>query len=705
MPFIRFTGFPPGGAVSLTATQGGASDSATIAQWGVPTSGASLTIQTRRAPQSARFAPEAVFFEAEPAGFDLQAPAGPAWYRPEMHEIAYEWTFGDTGAVYTATENTVAEWKDANRAFGQCVAHVFSQPGTYTVTCTARKVVSLDPVEVHEATAITTVTVAAQASLFAPAPAGAGTVARTIAVALDGDFTGADPSWAQATNETPSDNAGWSEMGKNLLEDLNNADDPADQGYLRILFKRGETYTVDLAQTIMRWTNAPLRMIVAGTWGDPAAPPPKAISFSAGPNPNLHGYDRPAWIIDGIDFEGDYDSYTETAGPTAGTAISHPNGPYMLVTNCRIRKHNSGTYWVTNPADRLAFPNPQFVIHNTEMSELAQYGLFQVDQTPDQNTDYGWWAMLGCKDVDVGDAFSGGGDGNDGTFTNSQGPVRSTTRGLAIVDGCDFFGRYGWSGGGTYADGVGISAAQAPLRLFSDATHLDTGRAFVTRSAFEGAEIISCGSTPSAPPPSGNLLVDQFLHVAIATARQTVNSQMGCLTVRNGLAINPAPAAEVPPYLYFVQLDFLKNAGNEPTADQLSAPVRVYNNTVIDFDATEAAHAITLLYDRDGVFTGELTAENNLVYTPNYPAQAGHLDFAPFDATELFAVRWLGRLELGDNGVLQTDYAAPAGSVSLYAPQPGSPALGTVTSGPVAVFDLRGRRRGAVPATGALEAG
>ena len=701
MPFIRFTGFAPGAAVALSATQGGASDSATIAQWGVPTSGASLTIQTSRAPEEARFAPEAVFFEAQPAGFDLPAPSGSPWYRPEMHEIDYEWDFGDAGATYAAPENTVPDWKDANRGFGQCVAHVFSQPGTYTVTCTARKVVSLDPVTVVAATAVTSVTDADPADFFGRNPHQDGVTMqfRTIVVAKDGDFTGADPDWKQATTEGTETGTGYKWFYKAITEALyNNAADPADAGYMRILFKRGETYTENL-DIDERFTNGIMRCVLFGSWGDPQQPPPKFTASAQGVIRNEFGFRDPAMVWDGLDFEGDYDPVTQTAGPNTGTGIAVNTGAHRLITNCRISKHSGGVFYAPPRDESDQWTAPRLVIHNTEMTELASYGLYAEDRNaPYRMTDI---AMLGCKDIDVGNAPSGGTGSIDGN-ANSQGPVRVWGRGLTIIDGCDFFGRYGWSGAGSWADGANVTAAQA-IRAPGNGTFDGTGRTFVTRVAFEGGgAMLVMGSAVATTPPYGNAVVDQFLHVGAASTKDSIGLEMGGVTVRNGLIIKPSTVnSETKPLTKVVGAGINKAPGTTTPAGVFDAPIRVHNCTIVVLD-TSADQTFPIL---DAVGFTDTSVENNLVYAPGYALQPDHLDFAPFDATELFDVRWLGRMEVADNGVLQTDYAAPDGSVSLYQPQAGSPALGAATSGRIALYDMRGRERGALPAIGALDEG
>lgn len=104
-------------------------------QGGGGTGGATLTISMRRGEQ--QIAPEGIAFFADVSGFDVGAPVGEEVYDPRLHDIHYEWTFGDPGE-YTAPVNVLAEWKNRNVAYGPFPAHIFSQPGTYTVVCTAR---------------------------------------------------------------------------------------------------------------------------------------------------------------------------------------------------------------------------------------------------------------------------------------------------------------------------------------------------------------------------------------------------------------------------------------------------------------------------------------------------------------------------------------------------------------------------------------
>lgn len=669
--------------------------------WVVEPSSASVAIATTRYAD-AQFAPEAIAFEATPSNFGATSPAGAAsWWDPAMHEIEYAWDFGDPDSTFDVTENLPPEWTDANTARGQCAAHVYSAPGTYTVTCTARRIVSVDPITIREATATTTVTVADQEDYFGPTTqvSDGSDQDMTIVVALDGDFTDA-PAGEQKTAEDGDTLESWQRTARGILEWIGNGNivETDRAGYVRILFKRGETYASNLGDDrLQRMTNAEMKCVLFSHWGDPADPPPKFVRFGQGQD-NEFGNRTPAYIFDGIDFEGDYDPVTQTAGPDTLTAMNFNDGSYKLITNCRISKHSAGVHYAPQRDDSDGWTDPFLCVHNTEMSELASYGLYAEDRNAPANMTT--VVMLGVKDVDVGNAPSGGTGTIDGN-ANSQGPLRTWGRGLTIIDGCDFFGRYGWSGAGSWADGATVTAAQ-PLRVFSTGTFDGTGRAFLTRISFEGDTILSLGSAVATQPPTGNAVLDGFLHVCTAASKSSMSTQMGGMTVRNGLAIKPDPvASDVKPYLRFLATEMNKAEGTFIPDNALDAPIRVHNCTAVVLNDSPDTDVEIL---SNGASFTDVTAENNLVYAPDYPSQTDHLDFAPFDSTELFAVRWLGRMEVQDNGVLDTDYAAPAGSVSLYQPEAGSPALDAATGTRVALYDLLGSPRpGDGAAIGALE--
>jgi hypothetical protein len=660
------------------------------------------------APDARQFAPAAIHFEAVSSGFGLTRPAtAPAWWDPAMHEIEYVWDFGDAGATFTATENIVPAWKDANRAFGQHVAHVYARPGTYTVTCIARRVVGVDPVEVIEARAATTVTIADPEEVFGRVLHRNGTTQeyRTIVVAKDGDFTGADPDWFRVTTEEPGNGDSYQVKMRQIMEAQHrNAADPAEAGYMRVLFKRGETYDNALA-TSHSDTNGIMRCIMFSHWGDTQRPPPKFVRAAlGGGKPNRFGFKFPSVILDGLDFEGDYDPIAQQAGPATSTGITSDDGAYKLITNCRIRRHSAGVFY-NPPRDESDLTTaPALFIHNTEMTELASYGLYAADRN-DGVTNWTTIALLGVKDIDVGNAPVGGSGGIDGN-SNSQGPVRCFGRGIVIVDGCDFFSRYSWIGAGFWDPPTNTETrvSAQPLRLRAVGTWDGSrARTFLTRTCYEGSgAVVAFASSGGSQSPHGNALVDQVLHVGAAPTTDSFATQMGGVTVRNVLAIKPETADRTlfsPPYKRFFAAVPPDPVNVIPGT--LDAPIRLYNNTIVVLQAF-APDTFPVL-DRLGAYTN-VSVANNLVHAPDYPAQRDHLDFAPFDTTALFEPRWRGRLAAEDAGRLDPDYAAAPGSVSLYQPEEGSPALGAVRSGPVALFDLLGRLRGPRPAIGALEA-
>jgi hypothetical protein len=124
----------------------------------------------------------------------------------------------------------------------------------------------------------------------------------------------------------------------------------------------------------------------------------------------------------------------------------------------------------------------------------------------------------------------------------------------------------------------------------------------------------------------------------------------------------------------------------------------LHNNSFILLREADLGQGPYGLIDNFGTYTDE----NNVAYAPESPGLPRHEDIAPFDATELWDARYLGRLEIGDNGVLQTQFATPDGTVSLYRPLPDSPVVGTAM-GLMAYSDLLGNPRAQTRSRGAIE--
>ena len=639
----------------------------------VAPSQARLTIAATRAPAPARVAPEAVLFEAFPAGFPMERPHGSTWYRPDMHEIFYEWDFGDPGARWTAPQNTLETWRDANRAFTQVAAHVYRRPGRYRITCTARRIVEVEPFTVIEARDSVEIEIGDIEDLFE------GDVGTTI-VALDGDFTGRPARGVERRIETnPSTILDWRYSVENF-----GANGARVQ---RVLFKRGETYANPC------WPHGAFEkglvdFVYFGSWGDPDLPPPTFRNLGQG---GSNGKGAVPVVFDGLAALGQYDPMTETPGPTRNTGMVMTDGGYCLLNDLSFSSLMTGIIIDHYRTGQREFGPATIVLNNCSMERLAHYGVFSAEREDSVV------AMLGCRDTDPGDAPMGGDNDRD-ALGNEQGPVRIHARGDVIVDGGDYFARYGWTLGAEWPDGVRATAQQACLRCFSSETNDTEGRLFVTRTSGEAGPLLSLGSTPGRAAPRGNVLVDMVIHVGSPATRQVIQCQMGALTVRNGLFIKPAVEGDLSLLSIVHQPRIRKDDRISIPLEVYFEPIAVYSNTIAVLN--RGAPVEPLAIDDNWV---NFTESNNLVYAPATPGQPDHRDFAPFDATPLWEPRWLGRLEYPDEGVLQVQYRPPPDTVSLFRPLPGSPVIGAATAGYVPLWDLLGNPRWPTLTLGAVE--
>lgn len=676
MPLIRFLGFPDGETVSLGAAQSGLSDSASQGDWNVIPE---VAIEVTRSNTDARFAPEAIWFEAHPSNFGTSpAPAASIAYDPEFHEIEYVWDFGDPGDVFAAPQNVPDFFRDANSATGQITSHVYRQPGTYTVTCTARRVVDPDKMELEEAVGTFEIVVGDADTRWS--------AANTIVVALDGDFTGAPASDYQATR---TENDFWWTKPDHWARALN---DVPDGGAVRVLFKRGEDYS-EFNNGFAHGNDASQgnfhQFVYFGAWGTGDAP-------ISGPV-NLTGLNGGAMVWDGVQILDDYDDVTQTG--SSDTLWQTRGGGYALITNCTMRGGGGGVLSNGGSPAINGSSDPMWLsIHDTTISSVATYGLF-IDARADNYDGLGGRdrvAQIGCLDIDAGTAPHSG--------TNRQGPVRTAGREDLLLIGNEYYSRFGFTGQGAWpADGVSATAEQPCLRLFQAGQPEEgterNGRVVVSRCTGEGSEFFSAASLFENPPPVGNLVVDQVIHVGSASCTAFAFFEMGAVTIRNSLWIKPdVPDAFGLNTLFAVELSPHDSALTWDQAARQAEPIALYGNSFMVLGASDLVLGPFSAIDSFDTYS----ETNSLTYMPANPSNPRHEDFAPFDSTKLWTLRYEGRLEASDNGILQTQYAPPDGSASLYQPLPGSPVIGTAV-GALPVVDLLGRPRAATRSRGALE--
>jgi len=624
--------------------------------------------------------------------------ARPVHYEPEFHEIFYEWDFGDAGATFTAPRNVPAAFKDANRAIGKMACHVFEQPGTYTVTCTARQVRSLEPLTFVEVSATAQVAVGERLDVADDGPAGLFDATNTIVMSADGDFGGA-PAGQQVVY---GDDTAYA-----AALDAARQDQWSRDRALRILLKRGETgisgtwfdgaqvFVADFSTGDKRFDH-----VFVGTWGTGDPPETDGI-HSLGPTDARE--DLPESLVwEGIHIRGSYNAVTrDFDGDDAGKslfAFTFGPGQYRLHHKCAVFDKKDIAFSLGGRGLDPRAP-ALGVISDCIAEGIATYGVFGGTGLERSQSKT---AILGFRPVHATD-----GPKHDDTTTpenplgiRNHGPHRVVSSADFVVDCWDAFVRLGWSGGGAWADGTPKVAPQPGFRVMSttgDGPNRNA-RVQITRTVVEGSEFASILNLDRVdmPPYQGNVLIDSCWHlVTAATLGTSIKSEAGAVTVRNFLTTYDRASGFEP--FQWARRYYASPRAGVSEADITREPVADYNNTLVVAGDNGAVDDVILDADWQ-----TYTVSNNVLYAPDIEGQAGHVDLAPFDPAEAFAARYPGRWEMTDPA-MQTQFAAPAGSASLRRPLSGSAVEGAATGGFAAPFDLLGAPRWPLASLGAIQ--
>lgn len=377
--------------VSVLVTDSGASTKVfTTAPVTVTAAGSSATVAVAVTRGSDKVAPEGIWFEATPNGFDVPGQATGEVYNPRLHEIYYSWTFSDAG-TWAVPANLLAGKNDRNVAYGPKISHVFETTGTYTVTC-----VAIDNTG-NIATDSFQITVGDPDVVFSGS--------NTICVALDNDYTGT-PVGCQKFNTLGTAITAYKSLGS----------------IGRLLLKKGEIYDV----TSQIAVDASFNNFHLGAWGAGAKPvldsgvlSIKTIWLRA----QFNGAD---FNVNGIRFQGGWDSTTET-GPTGGHGLNLQNPAKIVIHDCEFDGISIAIY--PRAETRFIFMNDTFV------TNWRAYGVFAGA------ADFATVSMTGMRVMQNVDAQCGRGFQNN-TYGNLHGPLRHSFKKL-YMDACDLFTRNG----------------------------------------------------------------------------------------------------------------------------------------------------------------------------------------------------------------------------------------------------------------------
>jgi hypothetical protein len=610
-----------------------------------------------------RTAPEAVFFRASISVQGITEAASRRDYDESFHKVLYVWDFDDPGAASDKVRNVAAAHNDLNLAYGKEVAHVFSRPGRYAVTCTA-----YDPDGQLIGQDTETVTVEDPEETFAGE--------RTIIL---------DPAGTGPADRDPD---------AQIITDLNDAwqilKDLETPG--RLLLPRNATMELDDRV----WLSHFLHGVHISTWGRGARP----VLIATASTDLIYFDTRPDYdlVLQGIDMRGAWDSTTETGAQHPGFRTNQENARSVLLDDCTLSGFGINVHILDEGDNRSA---SMFTLHNCDITNWGSYGMY-CGSNADQ-----FIALLGTAIHQHEEAMMGGGQRrrND---TNQQGPIRMSNGGHTHISVCDLFSRNGWS------TVEGVPADQPCLRWSASPDEQRDARSScsVERTAMEGGfDIVSLrDAIPGGPVYGTNFVMDKCLLVATANTQGGIAIQYTGVTIRNTIMVRPNTPAFAQGWNAWVARRIRRN---DNPADTLNPgdPVEIYGNTMVNLMDDTTRDGRPLALDQDIDMFEAFSFENNVSFTPNAPGQQPEdprLSRAPLETVGgVWRSRYRGTRyrDLGGSGAQLTmndRFATPEGTVGDYLPLEGSPVLDSA-SGRVPVDDFLGRIRGEMPDRGARE--
>lgn len=619
-----------------------------------PTGTATISLVKRSAYEAA---PEAMWFQVAVTGAAETQNLTAGNYDPLFHRSFIIWDFGDSGAVSDKVVNLPSVHNDLNRAYGTFASHVYTSPGTYTVTC---MVFDLDWTFVGSDTL--EVTVSDPDTVFS----GTKTICYSAAGTYTNKPTGAQEatSWADALTK---------------LEAL------GTEG--RILLRRGESYSLTAYQV----ASANVSNFYLGAFDTGAKPD---ITWSDAQGIRLNS--ALDCTLTGLAMDLGWDSTTE-AGSNTGSGqyalrsqAGVGNAMRMLMDDCTV---TGGGYALSVLGSNTDTSTRFTCIHNTRVTNWAVYGIYAGGSLG------GYLSLLGCA-FDQDEQAMMGGRGSFGNFvSNEEGPVRITSVANVIIDACDIFSRTSW----TRIGSSGCPGVQASIRLQTSPVNNQT-RSIITRNSIEAAGIAPRHAT-GGTRYSMNVLIDKNLLVGYCHDRRIVEVDYDGFTIRNNLFVRPqAPKIDgVNGFERYIAL--------YGTTPDISATWKnqVYNNSFVSLlESSLYRGSFTHVGNGDDVITnvnnvlaalnGGPDGETGLNLTTNtITTVGGTIDG---NSVTTWTPRFLGLKWNAYSGLLapakttmDTAYATPTTSVKDYRPGSGSIATAACTGAVAACDDFFGTYR------------
>lgn len=517
-------------------------------------------------------APAAIHFEVNVDDFDTQEPVVDGDFDPTVHNIQYRWSFGDAGTQHLSSD-LPAELRDANTAYGKIVGHLFETPGSYTVTCEA-----FEPVSGKSAVATTQITIADRSDVFA---------AQDINyVDPDGQFTAAPVGARQFT----SLNA--------FLNELEAGDYSTPQ---IVYLRRGVSHPL----SDVNWTGSaqiPSTVIMS----DPATGGSNAVLTPSSSNAVtwlLQDCD-PAATADlsfyQVDFQGDWDTTTETGNSKIGFSTSGSNPPDRTqFVRCKF----SGFSTALAPSGAM-----NLAVANCEFTNWQSYAM-------NMSTMGGHTMLVGNTIKQSPTALAGGPKVSPGF--NDHGPVRWFSCTRPVILGNHMVSRNGW-----FENIDAYQTIQPCVRFLTGGAGAGANRfckGNVQGNIFEGGEIVFSASTTNGGSEAAltSTTFERNIVVGCWFTRYPLYVRHGGFCTRNNLFIRPDV---LQPNTSFQTFSFVRFADpDESNYNPLSYPQRVEGNTIINLASDDKAPSgsANVAAISDAASGYAITQQANFIHQPN----------------------------------------------------------------------------------------
>lgn len=672
---LNLTGFQTGDSLSLSVSQGAlTAGPVDVTSWGSGSGGDGGTISINVERTRMQCAPDSVRFTVDlsAATFDTQGPTAGEIYDARMHDLIYLWDFDDAATGdWTAPVNVLPAWKNRNVAKGPYVAHMYTSPGTYNPS-----VLVIEPSSGKTATATLTgddaIVVADPDIVYGGTGPTTGS-ANTIVVNPVGDTTWTgEPTGAARVN---------ADSIVNSVFDAYEGDGPK-----RILFKRGETFTLDY------WALGQSDLLI-GSYGPSSTPPtlnvPNVTQAEASSQQaaiRVFGSNSPTDLrFSGLKFLGDFDPTTEVDTVRASNdsipfSTFVASNVHWMVSKCTFDGVSSALSLHGDPDNGKSLHLDDTVITNI-------FGAYTVYMS-ESNLASTSGVMTGCRVAQPSGAHDRDAAGNG----SSASMLRWNSIRRIHLRGCDFYHSDFQRNLIRLNSGANADGALTNIHSCSG----EAGAGFLT---YAGDPLNGLNRIVAS-----NVIIDGVIYVGGYSTYLFLQSGSTGMSIRNCLYIVPT-TPKVARANNSKQIMFLfAEAAFDPALTE-AAPVKVYNNTFIVLRSPSDNGSEQIqnfrIFETNGTFDEEVW-ENNIRHQPAYTPQVINT-YAPLTTTALWTPRNTGVRLPESMGTLDGTHATPAADLADYKPGSGSTAIGGWTSGNVSYMDITLNARPEPPSIGAWE--